>query len=305
MRRIAGGKLARAAWLVGAASGRRLALGLMLGLALGLAGGARAQAPGVDEQTLREAERAAERAEEAAAAARAFAEALRAEADPPRAEGTAAAEPNAEDPAAADPAAPDTDPLAAAVARAEAAADAATRAARRVADAERDARLARGRTGPYVGGAFLYAAENFDDSIVVKSSTGGAAFLGYRLDRFFALEVRYEGFEGFDLRGATGRAEIDGYAISAIGRVLPLDGPIQPFASIGFGGLRLEQKTVFADGSRRRSGESDAAFRFGAGIDLWLGDHAVLNLEAAYLGPFDELSDLDMTLLSSGLTWRF
>ena len=121
----------------------------------------------------------------------------------------------------------------------------------------------------------------------------------------FAFEVRYEGFDGFELRGRTTRSEIDGYAITAIGRLFPISGPIQPFLSVGVGGARFEQKTVFGDGSRRRGSESDGAFRFGAGLDIWLNAYAVLDLEAAYLAPLDDLSDLDSVLLSSGLTLRF
>lgn len=193
----------------------------------------------------------------------------------------------------------------AAAKRAEAAADEAARIARAAAERDRAERQRTRRSGPYVGGAFFYAAENFDDSVIVKSSTGGAAFLGYRIDEMFAFELRYEGFDGFELRGRTTRSEIDGYAITAIGRFFPLAGPIQPCVSVGVGGARFEQKTVFGDGSRRRGSESDAAFRFGGGLDIWLNAYAVLNLEAAYLAPLDDLSDLDSVLLSSGLTLRF
>ncbi len=192
-----------------------------------------------------------------------------------------------------------------AVARAEAAAEEAAIAARAADRARREADQRRERSGPYFGGAFFYAAEHFDDSIIVKSSTGGAAFIGYRLAPIFAAEVRYEHFEAFDLEGRSGRAEIDGYAITASLKALPFQGPVQPFVTVGVGGIRLEQKTVFNSGRRSRASDSDAAFRVGAGIDFWLNESLVLNAEAAYLTPADDLSNLDMTILSTGLTYRF
>ena len=49
----------------------------------------------------------------------------------------------------------------------------------------------------------------------------------------------------------------------------------------------------------------DGVFRFAGGIDAWLTDSIVLNAEVAYLGPVDDLSNLDLTILSTGLTYRF
>jgi hypothetical protein len=192
-----------------------------------------------------------------------------------------------------------------AVARAEAAADEASRAARAVDQAKREMRWKTARTGVYVGAAFFYAAENFDDSIIVKSSTGGAGFIGYRIDPLFAVEFRYEGFEGFDLEGTIGRGTIDGYAITLNGKVFPFHGAIQPFVSFGAGGVRFRQKNVLIDGSRSQTKESEAAFRVGGGIDLWLTNYVVLNAEAGYLAPLNDLSNLDSTVLSIGLTFRF
>jgi hypothetical protein len=46
-------------------------------------------------------------------------------------------------------------------------------------------------------------------------------------------------------------------------------------------------------------------FRVAAGVDYWLTDSLVLNAEAAYLAPGDDLSILEMSVLSMGLTYRF
>lgn len=213
-----------------------------------------------------------------------------------------APEPDSASPASTRPSSQDP---ASAVDRAERAAREAAASARVVAEAQRAARRAPARAGFYVGGAFFYAAENIDDRIIVKSSTGGAGFVGYRFGEFFAAEVRYEGFEGFDLKARNGRGVIDGFAVSVIAKVYPFSGPVQPFLGFGVGGARFEQRNVFNDGSRSRADESSAAFRFGGGLDLWLNESIVLNGEAAYFAPVDDDLDLEATILSIGLTYRF
>jgi opacity protein-like surface antigen len=195
--------------------------------------------------------------------------------------------------------------LAESVRRAEAAVDEAWLAARAAQrSAEKDARIPR-QTGPYVGGAIAYAAENFDDSIIVKSSVAGAAFIGYRLIPFFATEIRYEGFDGFDLKARNGHGKIDGYAITLNARFYPFEGPLQPFMGFGVGGIRLEQNIVLDDGSRIDESDSDAVFRFFGGIDLPITQHVIINFEVGYLAPTDDLSDLSMTVMGGGLTYLF
>lgn len=195
-------------------------------------------------------------------------------------------------------------PANAALREAEEEADEAWVAARAAERANRALDHARA-TGPYFGAAFVYGAEEFDDDLVVKSSLGAAGFVGWRIHPHFAAELRYTAFDGFDLQGGNGKAEIDGYAVTLNARLYPITTPIQPFVVLGVGALHFEQKTRLDDGRRFQEQESDAVFRFGAGVDLPLSERLTLNLEAAYLVPTDELSDLNVTELSTGLTYRF
>ena len=43
----------------------------------------------------------------------------------------------------------------------------------------------------------------------------------------------------------------------------------------------------------------------GGGVDSPLNEHLVVNLQVAYLVPGDDLSDLEMTVMGGGLTFRF
>jgi len=192
-----------------------------------------------------------------------------------------------------------------AVRKAEEAADEAWAAARAADQRARDAERKHEQSGPYLGAAFAYAAEDFDDSIIVKSSVAGAAFLGYRFRRWFSADLRYEGFDSFDLKSSLGRGEIDGYAITINGKIRPFDGPIQPVIGIGLGGIRLDADFDFNNGTQRDSSQSEFVFRMSGGIDLPVNDHLMVNFEAAYLIPDDDLSDLEIGVLSAGLTYVF
>ena len=192
-----------------------------------------------------------------------------------------------------------------AVRKAEEAADQAWAAARAADQRARDAERKHEQSGPYLGAAFAYAVEDFDDSIIVQSSVAGAAFVGYRFHRWFSADLRYEGFNGFDLKSSRGRGKIDGYAITINGKMRPFEGPIQPVIGIGMGGIRLDTEFDFNGGARLDSSDSEFVFRMSGGIDLPVNDHLMLNFEAAYLIPDEDLSDLEIGMLSAGLTYVF
>jgi opacity protein-like surface antigen len=188
---------------------------------------------------------------------------------------------------------------------AEAAEDDAWLAAREVERRERAEQESRALSGPYVGAAFFYAAEDFDMNVIVKSSLGGSGFVGYRFGPLLAAEVRYEGFDSFDLGGSAGRGEIDGYAVTLNGKLYPFGGPIQPFVGLGVGGIRLENDSPYGGPIDSGKTESDVVFRFLGGIDLPVTRYIVINLEGAYLMPGDDLSDLKIGVIGAGLTFQF
>ncbi|MFK7898607.1 MAG: porin family protein [Myxococcota bacterium] len=194
--------------------------------------------------------------------------------------------------------------LEAAVEQAEQAADDAWIAARAAERAAQDREYAV-ETGPYLGVAFVYGAEEFDDDLVIKSSLGAAGIVGWRISPFFATELRLTAFDGFDIQAGNGQAEIDGYAVTLNAKVYPFQTRIQPFIVLGIGGIQLESDTRLDDGRRFKDQEADGLFRIGAGLDLPLSDYLSLTLEAAYLAPTDGLTDFDVTELSTGVVYRF
>jgi opacity protein-like surface antigen len=170
-----------------------------------------------------------------------------------------------------------------------------------------------GRTGPLLGVAGFYAVESFDSAsgLEIDDSFGGALIAGYRVHRHVSIEVRGEYLDGFDI-GPQGDpsasmldAEIDGFLITAGPKLYPFTGVLQPFIGLGLGAMRAELKGRASDGARFSDDETDVVIRPAAGLDFYISENLVLNLEAAYVSPGGSLQDIDFATFSSGLTFRF
>ena len=170
-----------------------------------------------------------------------------------------------------------------------------------------------GRTGPLLGVAGFYAVENFDSTsgLEIDDSYGGALFAGYRVHRHVAIEVRGEYLDGFDI-GPQGDpsasmldAELDGFLITAGPKLYPFTGVLQPFVGLGLGAMKAEIEGRASDGTRFSDDETDVVIRPAAGLDFYISETLVLNLEAAYVSPGGSLQDIDFATFSSGLTFRF
>jgi len=148
-----------------------------------------------------------------------------------------------------------------------------------------------GRAGPYVGGGFVWAFENFDLDQVrsfsgVDVSASGSPGLdlrgGYRFNRWIAVEGNYQYYANFDID--TGDADVfdlRAFSFFASAKGYPLDGRVQPYGMFGIGvmGALLE------DDYDLDIEETDASFtlRAGGGIDVYVTRHFLLNLDVAYL----------------------
>lgn len=304
---------------------------LLVWLALLPALSAAEEGRATDEQV----EAAAARAESAAAEARSLLDRLRrggqAEAASPPAEAPArsvepapAADPVRPPAAAAAAAAAAEDPSAERLRRALEEAQSASEQARAAAEearavanevrAEMEAYRNRyGRTGPLLGVAGFYALEDFDSAsgLEIDDSFGGAVFAGYRVHRHVSIEVRGEYLDGFDI-GPQGdsaasmlEAEVDGFLVTAGPKLYPFTGALQPFVGLGLGAMHAELEGRSSDGTRFSDDETDVVIRPAAGLDFYVSETLVLNLEAAYVSPGGSLQDIDFVSFSTGLTFRF
>ena len=63
--------------------------------------------------------------------------------------------------------------------------------------------------------------------------------------------------------------------------------------------------TRFSDGRRFNNTETEGVFRPSLGFDLYLTPHLLLNVDAAYVGPGDDLEDFAYGTVGGGLELRF
>jgi opacity protein-like surface antigen len=176
------------------------------------------------------------------------------------------------------------------------------------------------RIGPYVGGGFSYALQNFGLGKTEQAvSSAVSDFIGrnvavglgaddspgfdirggYRFHPNFAIEGDFQYFTGFDanidkisLNGQelpippavnTKFGSIDTLAMTVNAKGYALTGRIQPYGLLGVGFMRAS----FDPNVEGATSQDDTTFalRFGAGVDFYVTPNIIVNLEASYLKP--------------------
>jgi hypothetical protein len=165
------------------------------------------------------------------------------------------------------------------------------------------------RTGPYLGLGGVYALENFDRGLdrSFDDSAGVNLRFGYRAFPNLAFELTYEWLEGFDSTdGIQPPHEYDTHLITANAKLLGLNGRCQPYALVGGGVFIVNLEHVDEPGAPKPY-DVDAGFaaRFGGGVDFYLGQHFVINLEGTYLVPTREVKEKKYGTLGLGFQYRF
>ncbi|MFN2426543.1 MAG: outer membrane beta-barrel protein, partial [Candidatus Binatia bacterium] len=85
-----------------------------------------------------------------------------------------------------------------------------------------------GRSGPHVSFGALYAFENFSGSAKSADDSWGYHIAGgYRFNEYFALELTFDHFVGFDVPG--GEANVVSPLLNA--KFYPFHGIVQPYVS--------------------------------------------------------------------------
>lgn len=187
------------------------------------------------------------------------------------------------------------------------------------------------RPGPYVGIGVSGGIPAFDGgkrirvttpsnaSIEEETSAGVNARAGYRFLSFLAAEVQYEWIDQFDIR-TRGQdcAKVKAQVLTGNLKLFAPYHSFHPYALAGIGTGRYEQKTrniTFANGTTcepapgksRHMSNWEFAARFGVGIDLYLNERIVVNLETS--GVYSEERTLHhswpFVSINAGLQYRF
>jgi OOP family OmpA-OmpF porin len=147
------------------------------------------------------------------------------------------------------------------------------------------------------------AVERLDDD-----DTAWKAFIGWRLNPYFALEAAYIDFgapsDSFEATGSSGDFELDvsGFAPYLIG-TWPI-GPVELFAKVGYYFYDVDATIDIDDPTApdfdSSASDEDLLYGFGAGLTFFERLHARLEYEKI---DSDVLDDADAIWLSGA--WRF
>ena len=168
------------------------------------------------------------------------------------------------------------------------------------------------RSGFYIGIGGLYAIEDFDNTGPLEFDNGpGVNFrLGYRFHPNIAVEAMGERVDAFDLNLSrsgflgSGKAEINTWTGTVNAKFFALTERFQPYGLLGIGAMRAEAKAKGPGGSAKTD-DTDLAFRFGGGVDSYITENWLINLEVSYVRPTGDVDDINYYSLGGGIQYRF
>ena len=145
------------------------------------------------------------------------------------------------------------------------------------------------------------AIESLDDS-----DTAWKAFVGWRMNPYFSLEVAYVDFGGpsdrFETSGSGGdfRADISGFEPSILGTI-PL-GPVELFGKLGYLFYDVDASVDLDNGPDFDSSSSENDFTYGAGVGMTFFERLHARLEYQRIDS-SVVDDADAFWFSGA--WRF
>lgn len=163
------------------------------------------------------------------------------------------------------------------------------------------------REGLYVGVGALFALENFDRgaaiggaALGISAEDGGGFELrgGSRVYPNFAGELLFQFHGGFSVKDRTSGSKdsFNGWSLTGNAKGYPLLGRVQPYGVAGVGLLSFTQK---------RDADLGFVARIGGGVDLYLSEAVVVDLEIVYLLPAGSLDDYQFTTFTVGIQYRY
>ena len=162
--------------------------------------------------------------------------------------------------------------------------------------------------GIYIGLGGLFALENFDrdaaiagDTLKIGADNAGGFELrgGYRVHPNFAGELLFQYYANFSVKDRNLSGENDsfnGWSLTANVKGYPILGRIQPYALAGVGALVFNEK---------RGEDLGFVARVGGGIDVYILESVVVDLEIVYVLPAGSLDDYQFTTFAAGIQYRY
>jgi len=159
-----------------------------------------------------------------------------------------------------------------------------------------------GRSGPFLAGGGVYAFENFDVSGLgsVDDSWGYFVKGGYHFNEWFALELDFEQYLGFD----DGNGKTKTWLIGVNGKFYPFHGIVQPYGLVGADYAKVNP----SDGAEEHGGDkgdSNIAFRFAGGLEVYVTRNWAFSADVGYFLPTGKSSDYGVVPITFGALYRF
>jgi opacity protein-like surface antigen len=158
------------------------------------------------------------------------------------------------------------------------------------------------REGLYLGVYGVYALEAYRDTGGYDFDNTGAGNLriGYRGNRWFALEAEFEWVQKFEADSPSAHARTIIGGVNA--KVYPLTGRFQPYGLVGVNGMnvRVEYRPSGLDVNG-----TDWAFRFGGGLEVYATRNIAIGLEGTYVWGVGDVWELDYGTVGGGILYRF
>jgi hypothetical protein len=165
-----------------------------------------------------------------------------------------------------------------------------------------------------------------NSSFDLDESGGANALVGYRLASWFAFELQYEWVDEYEINGSTdvpvpvtgNLYSIEGHTLTANTKWIIPFWRIQPYFLIG-GGMAVSDVSQgkLAAAFAALGGDINAgthvkpAARAGVGVDLYLTQHILLNVQGSAVlttlknPDIDDVDDLNYMSFIAGLQYRF
>lgn len=145
------------------------------------------------------------------------------------------------------------------------------------------------RSGPYFGVNGAFALENFPNSVDPSHTFGASARLGYRFIPLIAAEAEVDWYDDFD----TGSVNV---TATANAKVYPeaWTGRVQFYLLGGVGVATLDVDKEY----------TDFLGKAGGGLDIYLTEHIVANIEMSYALPAGDLEGYQYAPIKWGLQFR-
>lgn len=145
------------------------------------------------------------------------------------------------------------------------------------------------RRGGYFGVNGAFALENFPNSEGADHTFGASARLGYRFIPLFAAEAEVDWYDDFGSGSvnlsATANAKL--YPVLWTGRV-----QFYLLGGLGFVTLDVDEELTELLG------------KAGGGLDIYLTENIVVNIEMSYAMPFQDLEGFQYAPIKWGLQYR-